>query len=188
MNHIAVAVIKHGGQTGILNSLGGIMIRTGLSTGVFMHSNAALITRFYTALSRRDGAAMAACYADNASFTDPVFVGLKNGEPGKMWRMLCKRAKDMTVVFDGIEADDAIGTAHWVATYTFSEARSKVVNDVQARFTFKHGKIETHQDQFDLYLWMRQALGLKGVLLGRIPAVQAKLRKTARARLDAFKG
>ena len=151
-----------------------------------MHSNAALITRFYTALSRLDGAAMAACYADNASFSDPVFVDLKGREPGKMWRMLCTRGKDMTVVFDGIEADDAIGKAHWVATYTFSG--NKVVNDIQARFTFKNGKIETHQDQFDLYLWMRQALGLKGVLLGRIPAVQAKLRKTARERLDAFKG
>ena len=153
-----------------------------------MHSNADLITRFYTALSRLDGAAMAACYADNASFSDPVFVGLKNGEPGKMWRMLCKRGKDMTVVFDGIEADDATGKAHWVATYTFSGTGNKVVNDIHARFTFKNGKIETHQDQFDLYLWMRQALGLKGALLGRIPAVQAKLRKTARARLDAFKG
>ena len=151
-----------------------------------MHSNAALITRFYTALSRLDGAAMTACYADNATFSDPVFVDLKGREPGKMWRMLCTRGKDMTVVFDGIEADDAIGKAHWVATYTFSG--NKVVNDIQARFTFKNGKIETHQDQFDLYLWMRQALGLKGVLLGRIPAVQAKLRKTARERLDAFKG
>ena len=151
-----------------------------------MHSNAALITRFYTALSRLDGAAMAACYADNATFSDPVFVDLKGSEPGKMWRMLCARGNDMTVVFDGIEADDAIGKAHWVATYTFSG--NKVVNDIQARFTFKNGKIETHQDQFDLYLWMRQALGLKGVLLGRIPAVQAKLRKTARERLDAFKG
>ena len=150
-----------------------------------MHSNAALITRFYTALSRLDGAAMAACYADNATFSDPVFVDLKGSEPGKMWRMLCARGNDMTVVFDGIEADDAIGKAHWVATYTFSG--NKVVNDIQARFTFKNGKIETHQDQFDLYLWMRQALGLKGVLLGRIPAVQAKLRKTARERLDAFK-
>ena len=52
-----------------------------------MHANAELITRFYTALSRLDGAAMAACYADDATFSDPVFPGLKNGEPGKMWRM-----------------------------------------------------------------------------------------------------
>ena len=51
-----------------------------------------------------------------------------------------------------------------------------------------HGcKIATHRDQFDLYKWMRQALGLKGLLLGWLPPVQAKLQKTARAGLDAFK-
>lgn len=153
-----------------------------------MHANAELITRFYTALSRLDGAAMAACYADDATFSDPVFPGLKNGEPGKMWRMLTTRGKDMTVVFDGIEADDSSGKAHWVATYTFSGTGARVVNDIQARFTFKNGKIATHRDQFDLYKWMRQALGLKGLLLGWLPPVQAKLQKTARAGLDAFKG
>ena len=153
-----------------------------------MHANAELITRFYTALSRLDGAAMAACYADDATFSDPVFPGLKNGEPGKMWRMLTTRGKDMTVVFDGIEADDSSGKAHWVATYTFSGTGARVVNDIQARFTFKNGKIATHRDQFDLYKWMRQALGLKGLLLGWLPPVQAKLQKTARGGLDAFKG
>jgi ketosteroid isomerase-like protein len=153
-----------------------------------MHPNAELITRFYTALSKLDGAAMAACYAPGASFADPVFPGLKNGEPGKMWRMLTTRGKDMTVVFDGIEANDANGKAHWVATYTFSGTGARVVNDIQARFTFENGLIKTHQDQFDLYKWMRQALGLKGILLGWLPPVQAKLQKTARAGLDAFKG
>ena len=153
-----------------------------------MHPNAELIIRFYTALSRLDGAAMAACYTDDATFSDPVFPGLKNGEPGKMWRMLTTRGKDMTVVFDGIEADDSTGKAHWVATYTFSGTGARVVNDIQARFTFKNGKIATHRDQFDLYKWMRQALGLKGMLLGWLPPVQANLQKTARAGLDAFRG
>ncbi len=152
-----------------------------------MHPNAELITGFYTALSRLDGAAMAACYAPDATFSDPVFTGLKNGEPGKMWRMLTTRGKDMTVVFDGIEANDTDGKAHWVATYRFSATGNNVVNDIQARFTFQNGKIKTHHDQFDLYKWMRQALGLKGVLLGWLPPVQAKLRATARAGLNAFR-
>jgi ketosteroid isomerase-like protein len=152
-----------------------------------MHPNAELIQRFYTALSRLDGAAMATCYTAEASFSDPVFQGLNNGEPGKMWRMLTTRGKDMTVVFDGIEANDTSGKAHWVATYTFSATGNKVVNDIQANFTFENGKIKTHQDDFDLYKWMRQALGLKGALLGWLPPVQAKLRQTARTGLDAFK-
>jgi ketosteroid isomerase-like protein len=153
-----------------------------------MHANEELIQRFYTALSKRDGAAMAACYASDATFSDAVFQGLKNGEPGNMWRMLTTRGKDMTVVFDGIEADDKTGKAHWVATYTFSGTGRRVVNDIQAKFTFENGKIKTHQDTFDLHKWMSQALGLKGVLLGWLPPVQAKLRATARAGLDAFKG
>ncbi len=152
-----------------------------------MHAHEELIQRFYTALSKRDGAAMAACYTDDATFSDPVFTGLKGKEPGKMWRMLTSRGKDMTVVFDGIEANDTDGRAHWVATYTFSATGRRVVNDIHAKFTFENGKIKTHQDRFDLYKWMRQALGLKGVLLGWLPLVQGKLRATARAGLDAFK-
>ena len=32
-----------------------------------------------------------------ATFTDPVFVGLRDGEPQDMWRMLVGRSRDMTV-------------------------------------------------------------------------------------------
>ena len=35
--------------------------------------NKQLIERFYAAFGRRDGDAMAACYAPDASFSDPVF-------------------------------------------------------------------------------------------------------------------
>lgn len=153
-----------------------------------MHPNAELITRFYTSLSKLDGAAMAACYAADATFSDPVFSDLRGQEPGKMWRMLCKRGKDMTVVFDGIDASDTAGTAHWVATYTFTGTGRKVVNDVQASFVFKNGKIEQHRDAFDLYQWARQALGLKGLMLGWTPLVQGAIRKQAAAGLAAFKG
>lgn len=153
-----------------------------------MHPNTELITHFYTSLSKLDGAGMAACYAKEATFSDPVFTNLNGQEPGKMWRMLCKRGKDMTVVFDGIEATDTSGKAHWVATYTFSGTGNKVVNDIQASFVFKDGKIVQHKDVFDLYKWARQALGLKGLLLGWTPFVQGAIRKTAAAGLAAFKG
>lgn len=153
-----------------------------------MHPNAELITRFYTSLSKLDGAGMAACYASNARFSDPVFTDLRGQEPGKMWRMLCKRGKDMTVVFDGIEATDTAGKAHWVATYTFSGTGRKVVNDIQASFVFEDGKIAQHKDVFDLYRWARQALGLKGVLLGWTPLVQGAIRRQAASGLAAFKG
>ncbi len=52
------------------------------------HPNDELIQRFYAAFARRDGDAMAECYVPSAHFSDPVFVDLKDGEPGAMWRML----------------------------------------------------------------------------------------------------
>ena len=65
----------------------------------------ALIARFYDALGRRDAAAMAACYAPDATFTDPVFGTLDAAGAAAMWRMLCARGKDLTVLASGIEAE-----------------------------------------------------------------------------------
>ena len=55
------------------------------------HPNAALIERFYAALARRDAAAMVACYAPDATFSDPVFRPRRGAEVGAMWAMLCAR-------------------------------------------------------------------------------------------------
>ena len=49
-----------------------------------------LIERFYAAFDRKDGDAMAACYAPGARFSDPVFGELRGEQPGAMWRMLLR--------------------------------------------------------------------------------------------------
>jgi ketosteroid isomerase-like protein len=59
------------------------------------HPNDELIQRFYAAFDRCDGEAMAACYAPDARFDDPVFPGLRGAEPGQLWRMLTARATDL---------------------------------------------------------------------------------------------
>jgi ketosteroid isomerase-like protein len=152
-----------------------------------MHPNAELIRSFYAAFAKRDSAAMNACYASDVEFHDPVFQTLRGDDAKRMWRMLCARAKDLNVVASNIEADDREGRAHWVATYTFSGTGNRVENRIDASFVFKDGKIVKHQDRFDLYRWARQALGLKGVLLGWLPPVQAAVRKQAAQGLRAFK-
>ena len=152
-----------------------------------MHPNAELLTRFYTAMNARDAQTMGACYTDDASFTDPAFGQLNAVEARRMWRMLSSRAKDFSLTFDGIEADDEKGRAHWVATYAFSGTGRKVVNRIDSVFVFKNGKILRQTDSFDLYRWARQALGAKGLLLGWLPPVQASIRKQARDRLAAYK-
>ncbi|KJK18480.1 nuclear transport factor 2 family protein [Pseudomonas sp. NPDC087612] len=149
-------------------------------------ANTALITRFYQAFQRLDAEAMVACYSDDIVFSDPVFGTLRGKDAGDMWRMLTTRAKDFTLTFDTVRADERAGSARWVARYLFSQTGRTVVNDIQARFVFRDGKICEHHDSFDLWRWSRQALGTTGVLLGWSPLVQGKVRAQAQKGLRAF--
>jgi ketosteroid isomerase-like protein len=148
--------------------------------------NESLIERFYGAFSQRDGAAMAACYAPNVSFSDPVFPDLEGAEAGAMWRMLTGQAKDLRVELLEHEADGDRGSASWRAHYTFTRTGRPVVNDVRATFRFAEGRIVEHRDEFDFHRWARQALGPTGLLLGWTPFVRSAARRQARASLDEF--
>jgi ketosteroid isomerase-like protein len=148
--------------------------------------NLDLLDRFYAAFARHDGAEMAACYAPDATFTDPVFTDLRGREPGAMWLMLTERSSDLEVdLVDRAAAGDT-GSAHWVARYTFGKTGRPVVNDVRSAFRFHDGLIAEQRDDFDLYRWTRQALGPLGLALGWTPLVQRGVRSKARAGLDRF--
>jgi ketosteroid isomerase-like protein len=149
------------------------------------HPHADLIRSFYSAFDARDGATMAAAYAPDVHFSDPVFQDLHGPEAGAMWIMLTGRAKDLSVRLVTHEAHDHRGSAHWVADYTFAATGRRVHNDVHAEFTFVGGLIHTHHDRFSFYGWTRQALGPIGVALGWSPIVQGKVRRQAREGLDA---
>jgi len=149
------------------------------------HPNDDLIERFYAALDAHDGAAMAACYAPDATFADPVFTNLRGREPGAMWEMLTGRADDLRVRLLEHEADGVRGSAHWLADYTFRTGR-RVQNDVRAEFRFLDGLIVEHRDDFSFPAWARQALGPVGLVLGRTPLLRAGVRRQARSGLDAF--
>lgn len=153
-----------------------------------MNDNVAVITSLYAALSRRDGAAMAACYTPDATFSDPVFPDLQGAEVGAMWRMLCERATDIRVEVSEIRADSVSGTAHVEAWYPFSATGRTVHNVISASFHFSDGRISRHHDYFDLWRWTRQALGVKGLLLGWTPLVRKAVRRNARRSLDRTLG
>jgi ketosteroid isomerase-like protein len=144
--------------------------------------NTELIERFYAAFDKRDGDAMAACYAPNARFSDPVFPDLTGAEPGAMWRMLTGRSDDLRVELLEHDAE----SAHWRATYTFTQTGRRVVNDVQATFRFENGLIAEHTDDFGFWRWSRQALGAPGLLLGWTPLLRRATQRRARASLDHF--
>lgn len=151
------------------------------------HPNTELIQRFYTAFQQRDIDAMLACYADDIVFTDPAFGELRGQLARDMWRMLVTRAQEFSLTFSEVDADEQTGRAQWVAHYRFTATGRMVVNRIDARFRFRDGLIAEHRDSFDLWRWARQALGLKGTLLGWTPFVQRAIRAQARKNLDAYR-
>jgi ketosteroid isomerase-like protein len=148
-------------------------------------SNDQLIERFYAAFAAGDGEKMAACYAPDARFSDPVFTALSGREPGCMWQMLTGRSQDLRITLEEHEAGNERGSAHWLADYTFSTGR-RVHNDVHAHFRFEKGLIVEHQDSFSFYAWARQAIGPVGLALGWTPLLRGKVRRQARTGLDEF--
>ena len=143
------------------------------------NSNEETIQRFYTAFQKRDAAGMAACYAPDVQFSDPVFTDLKGAQAGAMWKMLVERGKDTKIEFRDVRADATTGSAHWEAWYTFSTTGRKVHNIIDATFEFRDDKIVKHTDRFDLHRWAGLALGLPGKLLGWTPLLQNKIRAMA---------
>lgn len=146
-----------------------------------------VIERFYGAFAERDGDTMAACYLPDARFEDPAFGELNGVEAGAMWRMLTGRATDLRVELAEHRVDAATGSARWIARYTFTQTGRPVANDVRATFRFGDGGlIAEHVDAFSFWIWSRQALGPPGLALGWTPLLRAKVRRTARAGLEAY--
>ncbi len=125
----------------------------------------AVLTRFYDALSRRDGETMAAMYAPDAVFEDEVYL-LKGADVGKMWRGLMSKAKTLTVSYSIARAAADGGTVEWTARYDFPGG-GPVVNVILSEIELAGGRIVRHRDRFDFPRWAAQALGTKGKLLGR---------------------
>ncbi len=151
-----------------------------------MNSDEAIIHQFYRAFQQKDFKTMQSCYTENAVFNDAAFKNLNAAEVRAMWEMLIKSGRDLVITYQIGHFSGNIGTADWVATYTFSQTGRKVVNRVHATFVLENGKIVDHRDQFDFWKWARQALGLPGLLLGWSGFLRKKVQQKARQRLDLF--
>ncbi len=146
-----------------------------------------LLEKFYASFANGDAAGMVACYHDDVTFSDPAFGTLKGDRAKAMWRMLLSNTNaDLTVHYFDLEANGETGEAKWLAKYFYGPKRRLVVNEVSASFTFKDGKIYTHTDDFDLWRWTRQALGLAGTFMGWSGYMRSKIQATTKGRLDKF--
>lgn len=129
---------------------------------------------------------MQQCYADEATFSDPVFINLNADKVRAMWEMFCLNGKDLIIEFKNIKANETNGSAEWIATYIFTKTGRKVTNHISANFTFKDGKIKTHIDSFYFYKWASQALGLPGLLLGWTGFIKNKIKQGGMQSLKNF--
>ena len=151
-----------------------------------MNQHEELIHTFYTAFQERDYKVMQQCYADDATFSDPVFRNLDAHQVQAMWEMFLVKNDSLTVEYRNVEATGERVTAQWTARYTLSTTGRPVTNTIRSAFKIKNGKITEHTDRFDFYGWTRQALGLKGMLLGWTPFVKTRIRRTAMSSLHRF--
>ena len=145
-----------------------------------------LIEQFYTAFQNLNADKMIDCYHTEIEFEDPAFGKLKGDKSKNMWRMLCKNSKDLEINFSNIQSDNNKGKVHWEARYTFRQTGREVHNIIDAEFEFKDGKIIKHTDHFDLHKWAKQALGIKGWLLGGTSFFKNKLNRQTKKLLDKF--
>jgi ketosteroid isomerase-like protein len=146
-----------------------------------------LIIQFYTAFQARDYATMQASYADDATFSDPVFKNLSANEVRAMWEMFCVKGTDLEISFNNVIETSDGGSADWTARYLFSATDRKVTNRIHAKFNIRNGKIIRHVDHFNFYRWSSQALGLTGLLFGWTPMIKSKVQAGARKNLEQFR-
>ncbi|HEX8368029.1 MAG TPA: nuclear transport factor 2 family protein [Pyrinomonadaceae bacterium] len=149
--------------------------------------NEKLIRKFYESFAQNDAGGMIACYHDEIQFSDPVFGLLKGEDAKNMWKMLIEKGKgNIKIEFNNVAADNERGAADWAAEYNFSQTGRKVTNKIHAEFEFKDAKIIRHADDFDLWKWSRQALGISGYLLGWTPFMKSKLQQKANSGLRQY--
>lgn len=152
-----------------------------------MTSNEQVIEEFYSGLAAGNYKTMQSCYHPEIVFEDPAFGVLEGQDACDMWEMLIEKSKGMLdIQFSNVASEGIKGKTDWIATYNFSSTNRRVVNKIHAEFEFKDGLIFRHKDTFDLYLWSKQALGLKGFLLGWTPFFKRKIQERALQSLRLF--
>lgn len=145
-----------------------------------MNPHQQLIEEFYAGFANAQPDTMVSCYHKDIRFQDPAFGVLHGQDVSDMWHMLIQKSKgDIKIEFSDVKADEYSGSAKWIATYTFSKTNRKVINEIEASFEFKNGLIIKHTDDFDIWKWSKQSLGLTGFLLGWTGFLQNKIRQQA---------
>ncbi len=141
--------------------------------------NAAILTRAYAALQRCDAAELGGCYADDATFEDPVFGRLDAAGTRKMWSTLL-RSGTLRMTFT-VEPTDDGGTVQWIADYVLNGR--PVHNAITSAVVLRDGKIARQHDTFDFPKWVSQAVGGGVAVMARSPLTRWLARSLIRAKV-----
>ena len=136
------------------------------------------LARFYEALARRDAATMAAAYAPDAAFDDPVFQLRGPTSAGCGSRFSAAPASSRSTGRSA-RAEPDRGEVAWTARYLFGGKRP-VVNVIESDVRFRDGQIVEQTDRFDFPRWAAQALGPPGRLLGGFEWFRRSVARKAR--------
>jgi hypothetical protein len=146
-----------------------------------------VVTRFYEAFKARDPATMGACYADTATFSDPIFPDLDAAGVRAMWSMLLSRGSELALTYEILEETPTSARIKWIAHYTMSSTGHQVENHVETAMGIANDRIVTQVDDFVFWRWAKQALGWRGRLLGWAPTLRGKVQAQAAKGLTAFR-
>lgn len=141
---------------------------------------------FYSAFQQKNANGMIECYHQDLQFEDPAFGKLSYAQTCGMWKMLCESAKDLSIEYSILKSEDEYVEVRWIAEYSFSKTGKFVHNEIIAQLMFRDGKIIQHTDNFDLFKWAKQAMGLQGWLIGSTPFFRKKLQQQTNYQLANY--
>ena len=149
--------------------------------------NKELLQKFYNSFSEGNAKGMIDCYHEDITFHDPAFGTLRGKRAKAMWEMLLsKKDSKASLAYKILEVNDKHAKVNWTAHYKYGPKKRKVVNNVTANFEFKEAKILKHTDDFNLWAWSKQALGISGYLLGWSSYMRDQIQKKTGNLLNSY--
>ena len=146
-----------------------------------------ILNSFYKAFAQGNTEQMLSHYHPEATFKDPAFGELSEEEVKAMWTMLMERAKgNLKIEHEILEANETSGKVLWQAKYVYGKNKRPVHNKIKANIQIKDGLIIRHVDEFNLWKWSKQALGMSGLLLGWSSFLKNKIQSGAKISLAKF--
>jgi hypothetical protein len=111
-----------------------------------------ILEKYYENLASGNIDALKNLYHPEVTFKDPVFE-LQALEVWAMWKMLFSSGKlPIQIIYRDIIVNENMGSALWIADYTFSKTGRKVKNVIYSSFEIKDGKIFKQTENFDFQL------------------------------------